>query len=73
MEITLLVAKELAALKAARGISTLDLAERTGISRANVVRYLNGERAIPMDSFMELCQALGAEPPDVLAAALAAG
>ena len=42
-----------------RGISTYEIAEKTGFDRPNVSRMLNGHYAPTMDNFIKLCDAIG--------------
>ena len=56
------VASELRAERARKGITLTQLVQRTGLSDSAVRRYLKGDRAIPMDSFIDLCKALEVKP-----------
>lgn len=47
-----------------------DISRTTGISAMAVGRYMNGERAIPVPSFIAICEALGVSPGGVLDAAI---
>jgi transcriptional regulator with XRE-family HTH domain len=53
------VAAELRAEKARRNITEAQIAEKSGIHRVSVSRYLSGVRAIPMATLADLCRALG--------------
>lgn len=44
---------------AERGWKQPDLAERSGIPRTTLHRYLNGERDIPLPAFADIASALG--------------
>lgn len=55
------IAAELRAQRARKQFTLDQLAEKTGLSKATVLRYLNGQRQIPMDAFGELCLALEAD------------
>lgn len=42
-----------------------DIAEEVGLSPVTVLRYLKGQRQIPIDVFGDLCKALGANAADM--------
>lgn len=50
-------------------IGPTDLAERAGLSRASLYRYLAGEREITVSSLLALADAIGVPAADLLGAA----
>lgn len=56
------VAAELRAERARKQLSQDDLVEATGLSKSAVVRYLNGQREIPLPAYFALCDALHVSP-----------
>lgn len=56
------VAAELRAERARRQITFDDLVDATGLSKSAVLRYLNGQRDIPLPAFFALCDALSLSP-----------
>lgn len=68
--LTSAVAEVLIAEKAVKGTTYDELAEKTGISRAQIIRYIKGQRS-PMVSELEaICTVLGLEPQAVMIAAV---
>ncbi|WP_353336162.1 helix-turn-helix domain-containing protein [Bifidobacterium psychraerophilum] len=63
------IAEELRAQKARTGKTNEDIAEEIGVSAVTVLRYLRGQRQIPIDVFGDLCQALGVNAADITAIA----
>ena len=59
------IAEELRAQKARMGKTNDDIAEEVGLSPVTVLRYLKGQRQIPIDVFGDLCKALGANAADM--------
>lgn len=56
------VAAELRAERARQQITLDVLVEMTGLSKSAVLRYLNGQRDIPLPAFFALCDALAISP-----------
>ena len=46
------------------------LARETGLAAMSIGRYLKGERAIPMPSYVALCAALDIDPVEIMRLAL---
>ena len=63
------VARVLTEAQEAAGLSQVQLAERSGIERITMRRYLADERAIDMDRLYRLANALGLTPHEVMARA----
>mgnify|MGYP000854497925 CR=1 FL=1 len=63
------VAAELRAQRARKRITFDALAAATGLAKTTVLNYLNGKRDIPMPAFIDLCEALGADPQAIFVAA----
>lgn len=55
------VAEELRAQKARVGKTNDEIGEEVGVSPVTVLRYLKGQRQIPVDVLGDLCKALGAD------------
>lgn len=53
------MAEELRQLVTARGLSGYALAEKSGVNRANVNRFLSGQAGLSLDSFVAIVEALG--------------
>lgn len=49
-----------------KGISQRELAIQTGIPEANISRYINGLRLPKLDTFIIICEALGARLDDMV-------
>lgn len=49
-------------LCAKKGISHRELAERIGIGKVTLSRYLNGERKVQLSPFMSMCEVLDINP-----------
>ncbi|WP_373459519.1 helix-turn-helix domain-containing protein [Microbacterium sp. SORGH_AS_0862] len=60
------VAAELRGERGAQQITVEALAEKAGMVKGTLLRYLNGKRDIPVPALAEICQALGVDPGDVL-------
>ncbi|MGZ0067820.1 helix-turn-helix domain-containing protein [Microbacterium arborescens] len=60
------VAAELRAARARLQVSYPALVESTGIPRNTLLRYLNGQRDIPMPAFGRIARALSLNPTQVL-------
>ncbi|MDR3360357.1 MAG: helix-turn-helix transcriptional regulator [Bifidobacteriaceae bacterium] len=56
------LAAELRAERARGRLTVSALVERTGLSKSAVLYYLNGQRDIPVKSFVRLAAALGVAP-----------
>lgn len=65
------VARTLTQAQQAAGLTQIQLAERSGIERVTMRRYLTGERAIDMDRLDRLADALGLSPVEVMERAVA--
>jgi transcriptional regulator with XRE-family HTH domain len=60
------VAAELRAERGAQKVSFRALADSSGVTEASLLRYLNGQRDIPLPAFLAICEALGANPGSVM-------
>ena len=60
------LAAELRAERGAKELSIEALADRAGLHKVTVMRYLKGDRDIPVPAFYQLAQALGVSPTDLL-------
>jgi transcriptional regulator with XRE-family HTH domain len=58
----LAVAAELRAERARTKQTVASVVDATGLSKASVLRYLDGERDIPTTAFVAICRALGVSP-----------
>lgn len=47
-----------------------EIASKAGISAMAMGRYLKGERAIPVPTYVAICAALGVDPGALMAAAM---
>lgn len=56
------VAAELRAERGRTKQTVASVVEATGLSKSAVLHYLNGQRDIPTQAFVELCRALGVSP-----------
>ncbi|MCI1831510.1 MAG: helix-turn-helix domain-containing protein [Bifidobacterium sp.] len=65
------IAEELRAQKARTGKTNDELAEAVGVSAVTILRYLRGQRQIPIDVFGDLCKALEISAADITATAFA--
>lgn len=63
------IAEELRAQKARTGKTNEELADAVGVSAVTVLRYLRGQRQIPIDVFGDLCKALYVSAADITATA----
>lgn len=63
------LAEELRAQKARKQVTDDEIAAATGIHRISVGRYLNGERAIPIMVFADICDFLQIPPAQIINAA----
>ena len=52
-----------------RGMDQKDLAEKVGIERATMNRYMTGKRSMPMPTFFRVAEVLGLSPRELMAAA----
>lgn len=60
------IAKQLQEQKQKAGKTNQDIADVTGTSPVTVLRYLKGQRTMPIDVFADICKALNINPGDVL-------
>lgn len=60
------LAAELRAERGAKQISMDALADRSGLARSSVLRYLNAQRVIPIDALDALAVALGVTPRELV-------
>lgn len=60
-----ILAAELRAQRARKKMTYDELAAATGLSKVTVLRYLNEQREMGVQSFVELCIALGADPDNL--------
>lgn len=51
---------------AAQGISQVELAERTEVSRIAMSRYMRGLRTMPVDVYLRISWELGMQPQDLM-------
>ena len=58
--------KRLAALRAEKGLSQVELARETGMKQTTYSGYESGARRLPLDLLPVLCRALGASPEALL-------
>lgn len=49
-----------------RGWKQQDLAERVGITRESMSRYLSGKKQMPMDTYIRATAAFGISPADLM-------
>ena len=61
------MAGELRAERGRKKLTYAELVERTGMSKSSVIRYLDGERDIPMTALAKFCLALDLTPAEVAA------
>lgn len=55
------LAAELRAIEAKRDMRRTTLVNRSGIPQRTLVRYMSGEREIPITAFLAICGALGTD------------
>lgn len=70
--VTVKIATELRVARermAGRRLTNADLAKAAGISQMAVGRYMSGERAIPVPTFLLMCGALQVSPGSILESA----
>ncbi|SBN64413.1 Transcriptional regulator, contains XRE-family HTH domain [Curtobacterium sp. 9128] len=51
---------------AKKGLSRQDIADRTGISKSTIDRYMQAKLALPQDKFVRIAEAIGAPPAKLL-------
>jgi transcriptional regulator with XRE-family HTH domain len=61
-----LLGAELKGAITARGLTANEVAEKVGIERATMNRYLNGKRVIPSSTFAMSAAAIGIEPGELV-------
>ncbi|WP_164873378.1 helix-turn-helix domain-containing protein [Rhodococcus xishaensis] len=61
-----IVGAELRAARARVGISQKELASRTSMSHATIMRFENAERSIDILQLLKICSALGADAGQIL-------
>lgn len=49
-----------------RGMDQKDLAEKVGIERATMNRYMTGKRSIPMPTYFKIAAALSLSPQELM-------
>lgn len=59
---TRILAGELRAVEGQRDMRRTTLVERSGIPQRTLIRYMSGDREIPLKAFLAICEALGADP-----------
>lgn len=64
------VATEIRIELAARQWKQVDLAERAGVTRETLNRYMRNKVGMPMSAFASLSRALGISPDELLARAM---
>ena len=67
MNIKTATAKTLSDIKAEHGLTLADIGTRMGISPQAVGEYMRGDKHPSVSMFARFCQAMGAEPAEVLA------
>ncbi len=67
MNIKAATAKALSDIKAERNLTLADIGTRMGISPQAVGEYMRGDKHPSIGMFARFCQAMGAEPAEVLA------
>ena len=70
--VTTQIGIELQALREHRGLRLDDLADDAHLSPASLSLYLRGKRPMPMRAILLVCNALGADPGDIITRAHAA-
>lgn len=60
------VAAELRAERARKQITVQKLADEAELSKSAVLHYLNGQRTIPIASFIEICRAIEVSPVTIM-------
>jgi transcriptional regulator with XRE-family HTH domain len=63
------VARQIRVELAARAMEQGDLADRAGMARSTLSRYLQGHRSMTMTTFFSIAAALDTKPSDLLARA----
>ena len=71
LELSRLAVEELDRMAAYQGESKTSIAEAIGMGRPTVSAKLNGHKRITLDEFITMSQAIGVDPVQVLAKALA--
>jgi transcriptional regulator with XRE-family HTH domain len=64
---------KLKALRLQKGVTSEELAEKSGVARQTIVEIENGHRQAREKTLLALCKALGIEDPAVLLPAAPAG
>lgn len=49
-----------------RGLDQKDLAEKVGIERATMNRYMTGKRSMPMPTYFKVAEVLGLSPRELM-------
>lgn len=65
-ELRKLVAKRISRKLVANNIKKIDLAERTGIPKQTISRYMTGQRKPTYDKIVKIAQALNCTPDDLI-------
>lgn len=60
------LAAQLRAERAASGMTQDELAQRVGVSKMTIRRYLTGERPVVIPHFVELAAAFGLTPDELI-------
>ena len=60
------VAAELRAERGAKRLTVDQLANNAGMVKGTLLRYLNGQREIPIPALYHISKALGVEPQEVM-------
>lgn len=60
------IAAELRAEKARKSITEAEIAEKLGIHRVSVSRYMSGARSIPIATFGDLCRILNLDAFEIV-------
>lgn len=70
MELQRALAVEIKMLLVSHGWTQADLAERAGVSRESMNRYMRNRVGMPIATFAEICRVLGDSPAEVMSRAL---
>ena len=60
-----MLAENLKALRKAKGLSQEELAARSGVSAASLIKYESGEMTPGIDKVISMAEALGCTPNDL--------
>ncbi|MCI1979268.1 MAG: helix-turn-helix transcriptional regulator [Bifidobacteriaceae bacterium] len=60
------IAAEMRAQKARKNMTEAEIADRIGVHRVSISRYLSGARPLPLGIFADLCRVLGMDAFEVV-------